>query len=211
MSITLGSASARLIISECAKNDLLRNQCAYVLATGCHETGGFKYMREIWGPSAAQKRYEGRKDLGNTVKGDGKKFLGRGFVQITGRANYAYWSKRLGLDLVKEPQLAEKPEIAVRILVQGMKFGTFTGKNLGDYITLQRSEFVGARRIVNGTDRADLIAGYAQQFDALLKAEGYGEQTSVKPSPAPTSPPVEPAPQALGFWQRLISIIFGRG
>ncbi|HWK14656.1 MAG TPA: carboxypeptidase [Rhizobiaceae bacterium] len=209
MSISLGSASARLIVAECVKQDLLRNQCAYVLATAWHETGAFKYMREIWGPTPAQKRYEGRKDLGNTVKGDGKKFLGRGFVQITGRRNYADWSKRLGLDLLKEPQLAEKPEIAVRILVQGMKFGTFTGKNLGDYITLQRSEFVGARRIVNGTDRAEQIASYARQFDVLLKAEGYGEQTSVKPTPAP--PPAEPAPQALGLWQRLINIIFGRG
>lgn len=208
MSISLDSASARLIISECKKEGLLRNQCAYVLATAWHETGQFKFMKEIWGPTAAQKRYEGRKDLGNTTKGDGKKFLGRGFVQITGRRNYADWGKRLGLDLLKEPQLAEKPEIAVRILVQGMKFGTFTGKNLGDYVTLQASEFAGARRIVNGTDRADLIAGYARQFDKLLKAEGYGEEPRVAP-PKPGAPPV-PAPAQLGFWQRLINLIFGR-
>ncbi|RWO20441.1 MAG: hypothetical protein E5Y16_02980 [Mesorhizobium sp.] len=114
--------SARLIVSECKAEGLLRNQCAYVLGTAWHETGAYKYMREIWGPTAAQVR--GRKDLGNTVAGDGKKFIGRGFVQITGRRNYTDWSKRLGIDLLKEPQLAERPEIAVKILVKGSKLGT---------------------------------------------------------------------------------------
>lgn len=165
--------STKLIIAECKAQGLLRNQCAYVLGTAWHETGRYKYMREIWGSTAAQKRYEGRKDLGNTTVGDGKKFMGRGFVQITGRRNYADWSKRLGIDLLKEPALAEKPEIAVLILVRGMKIGTFTGKKLADYVTLQRSDFINARRIVNGTDKAAMIAGYAKEFDTLL-AESYG-------------------------------------
>ena len=67
------------------------------------------------------------------------------------------------------------------------------GKTLADYITLTKSDFHGARRIVNGTDKADLIAGYAVKFDALLKAEGYG---AAKPADAPKPPPREPAPQA---------------
>src|SRR5919108_752792 len=123
--MNLTHPSVRLIVRTCDQAGLLRNQCAYVLATAWHETARFKYMREIWGPTAAQKRYEGRADLGNVVAGDGKKFLGRGFVQITGRNNYADWSRRLGLDLLKEPQLAEQPEVAVRILVEGMALGTF--------------------------------------------------------------------------------------
>lgn len=170
----LSTGSTRLLIDECKRRGLLRNQCAYALATAWHETGRYKYMREIWGPTPIQKRYEGRTDLGNTVAGDGKKFMGRGFVQITGRRNYTDWSKRLGLDLLKEPQLAERPEIAARIAVEGMRLGTFTGKKLSDYITLKASDFRNARRIINGLDKADLIAGYAKEFDAALKAEGYG-------------------------------------
>ncbi len=193
----------QLIIEMCHDHGLLRNQCAYVLATAWHETGRYKWLREIWGPTAAQKRYEGRKDLGNTTKGDGKKFMGRGFVQITGRRNYTDWGKRLGLDLLKEPDLAAQPKIAARILVGGMAYGTFTGKKLSDYIMLSHSDFVGARRIVNGTDKAELIAGYALEFDALLKKAGYGEAgeptSAPKPVPAPSpAPSTQPAPAAPG-------------
>ncbi len=142
---------------------------AYILATAHHETGGFRYMREIWGPTAAQKRYEGRKDLGNTQPGDGKRFMGRGFVQLTGRRNYADWSKRTGLDLVGNPDLVVKPEIAARILVQGSMLGTFTGKKLGDY-----ASFRDMRRVINGTDRAGDIALYADRFLAALLAVKEG-------------------------------------
>lgn len=209
----LDHPSARLLVEECKKAGLLRNQAAYVLSTAHHETGQYKYMREIWGPTPAQKRYEGRADLGNVQKGDGRKFMGRGFVQITGRRNYADWSKRLGVDLLKEPQLAEQPAIAARIIVEGMKLGTFTGKSLEDYITLYKSDYTGARRIVNGTDRAKLIAGYAVEYDAALKAMGYGEEKAASkpvapsPAPAPQSPPVtKPAPKR-GIWTIIFEII----
>lgn len=205
----LSHDSTRLIIDTCLKHGLLRNQCAYVLGTAWHESGRYKYMREIWGPTAAQKRYEGRKDLGNTVAGDGKKFLGRGFVQITGRRNYTDWGRRLGLDLLKEPQLAEQPDIAARIIVEGMKLGTFTGKKLDDYVTLQKSDFAGARRIVNGLDKAELIASYAREFDALLKAEWYWPPAvPSKPEPMvvirPDPIPTEPA-KGFAFWLQLIA------
>lgn len=196
-----------LIIAECKRRSVLRNQCAYILATAWHETGKYRWMREIWGPTAAQKRYEGRKDLGNVVAGDGKKFMGRGFVQITGRRNYTDWGKRLGLDLIKEPQLAEKPEIAARILVEGMMLGTFTGKRLENYVHLRKSDFVEARRVVNGTDKAALIAGYAKDFDAALLKAGYG----VGPS---SSQPQTPEPAKAGFWASLRSFfasLFSKG
>jgi len=61
---------------------------AQFMAQVMHESGGLRYVREIWGPTAAQKRYEGRKDLGNTKAGDGKRFMGRDVLQITGRVNY---------------------------------------------------------------------------------------------------------------------------
>lgn len=189
--------SAQLIIATCRMAGLLRNQVAYVLATAWHESGRYRYMREIWGPTPAQLRYEGRKDLGNTRKGDGKKFMGRGFCQITGRRNYQDWSRRLGLDLVKEPQLAEKPDIAARILVEGMKLGTFTGKRLSDYITLSKSNFTGARRIINGQDKARMIASYAGEFDRLLKALPLPPEKAVErpqPVPGPETAPKVPKP-----------------
>lgn len=160
---------------------------AYILATAWHETGRFRWLKEIWGPTASQKRYEGRADLGNTQPGDGKRFIGRGLVHITGRHNYTDWAKRLGIDIVAKPELAERLDIAARILVQGMMLGTFTGKKLADYIRSGTADYVEARRVVNGTDRAALIAGYAVKFQEAIEASAKGIQPS-KPSPAPSAP-----------------------
>lgn len=84
---------------------------AFIAQVG-HESGQLRYVREIWGPTAQQLGYEGRSDLGNTVKGDGSKFRGRGLIQITGRANYAACGEALGLDLINTPELLEQPQHA---------------------------------------------------------------------------------------------------
>ena len=89
----------------------LKRVAAFVAQIG-HESGQLKYVKEIWGPTKAQARYEGRADLGNTVAGDGSKYRGRGLIQITGRANYVECGEALGLDLINHPELLEQPQHA---------------------------------------------------------------------------------------------------
>lgn len=89
----------------------LAQQAAWIAQCG-KESMGFTRTREIWGPIPAQLRYEGRKDLGNTQPGDGKRFMGRGWIQITGRDGYILAGKALGLDLVTHPELLEDIDLA---------------------------------------------------------------------------------------------------
>lgn len=89
-------------------------RAAMFLASVGHESGSFQYTREIWGPTAVQRGYEGRKDLGNVQAGDGRRFMGRGLIQITGRANYIAVSAGLGVDFVQTPVLLEHDVNAAR-------------------------------------------------------------------------------------------------
>ena len=92
---------------------------AAFLAQLAHESGQFKFMEEIWGPTPAQRRYEPTTTLsttlGNTEVGDGRRFKGRGPIQITGRANYRRFGDLLGLSLVDHPDSAALPEVAFRV------------------------------------------------------------------------------------------------
>lgn len=85
---------------------------AAFLATVGVESGRLVFVREIWGPTLAQQGYEGRADLGNTQPGDGKRFMGRGLIQVTGRSNYVACGKALVLPLVDHPELLEQPSNA---------------------------------------------------------------------------------------------------
>ncbi|MCF5056800.1 glycoside hydrolase family 19 protein [Pseudomonas proteolytica] len=115
---------------------------AFIAQVG-HESGQLRYVREIWGPTAQQVGYEGRADLGNTVKGDGSKYRGRGLIQITGRANYKASGDALDLDLINQPELLEQPQYAA---MSAAWFWSTKGLNtLAD-----KGEFVKITRRVNG-------------------------------------------------------------
>lgn len=87
---------------------------ASFLAQVAHESGQLRFTREIWGPTPAQRTYEGRVDLGNTSPGDGFRYRGRGLIQITGRSNYRACGTMLGFDLLNHPELLEGPTLASR-------------------------------------------------------------------------------------------------
>jgi len=115
---------------------------AFIAQIG-HESGHLRYVREIWGPTAAQLGYEGRDDLGNIVPGDGRKYCGRGLIQITGRANYAKCGEALGLDLISHPELLELPQHAAMSAAWFWK-----QKGLNDLA--DRDEFNTITRRING-------------------------------------------------------------
>lgn len=156
------------IIQACIDNGCDLYQTSYILATARHESVLGLYKVEL-GKDVGVK-YEGRKSLGNTVKGDGPRFIGRGYVQLTGRRNYTYWMKRLKLPLLSKPHLVEQPEVAAQILVQGMMEGTFTGAALPKYVQKDLSiiSYRKARKTVNGMDKAQEIAEYAEYYQRYL-------------------------------------------
>lgn len=98
-------------------------------------------------------------------------YYGRGYVQLTWKANYANMGAKLGLGnlLVLHPEHALEPSTAYKIMSYGMRHGSFTGKKLADFIHDNVTDYVNSRRIINGLDHAQDIAGYAQAFETLLR------------------------------------------
>jgi putative chitinase len=152
---------------------------AYVLGTTFHETAAtMQPIKEFGSDAYFKKMYdiEGSRpkvamSLGNNRPGDGADYPGRGYVQLTGKANYKKWTVKLGMsgvNLVTNPEQAMEARIATAIIFEGMIEGSFTGKRLGQYFNKQRADWVGARVIVNRKDRAEMIAIYAQKFYAAL-------------------------------------------
>jgi putative chitinase len=121
------------------------------LANVGHESGGLKWLTELWGPTPAQQRYEGRADLGNHQHGDGARFKGRGYLQTTGRANYAKLTQRLRArwpeshtpDFELTPDVLSQPEWAA---ISAADFWSMKGLNaLAD-----RGAFVDVVKRING-------------------------------------------------------------
>jgi putative chitinase len=145
------------------------SHAAYILATSFHETARrMQAVREGLNASDDWRRRNLRY----------YPWYGRGDVQLTWERNYAFADKRLGLKgrLVSDPDLALNPDISTKVLIVGMQEGWFTKHRLVDYLpneTGDIEEFVNARRIVNSTDKALLIAGIAVKFQLALKKAGY--------------------------------------
>ena len=134
---------------------------AYMLATVKHETA------KTYLPIKEYGKGQGRK-YGVPDKVTGKTYYGRGYVQLTWKDNYKAMGDVLKLDLVHNPDLALVPENAYRIMSYGMRNGSFTGVSLKRYIHDEVCNYVDARRIINGIDCADRIAGYAAAFERFL-------------------------------------------
>jgi hypothetical protein len=145
---------------------------AYALATVKHECA------DRWQPIEEFGKGKGRPygEPVPVVGADGKEYVnvyyGRGYVQLTWKDNYAKMSRALDLDddLLIHPEHVSDPDISYRILSYGMRHGSFTGKKLSDYIHDSACDYRNARRIINGLDRADLIKGYAEEFEAMLQS-----------------------------------------
>ena len=162
-----------------------------------------KYLRN---PEALAERVYGlgnpsmAKKLGNIKKGDGWKFRGGGVDQRTGRSNY----ERVGL--ADDPDQVLDLMTAAILIVDDMMKGGYTGKKLGDYVTLKFSNFPGARIVVNGKDEAHKIAGYATSIDKQLKSLGYGEGTTVTVKPEEVLPePEKPLTASKRLWMWISS------
>lgn len=119
-----------------------KQQAAFLAQVG-HESGHLRFVEELWGPTAAQKTYEGRTGLGNFERGDGYKYRGRGLLQITGRGNYAEVGKALGLDLIRCPSLLTTPREAARSAAWFWR-----QHGLNKYA--DRGDFEGLTRKING-------------------------------------------------------------
>lgn len=167
---------------------------AMFLAQVGHESGCGRYTVEIWGPTPAQTRYEGRADLGNTRSGDGSRFRGRGLIQITGRANYQAVSDALSVDAIGNPDLLSKPPLAA--LASGWWWQNHGLNEISDAKDVVRA----TKRINGGTNGLkERQALYEAAMDVLFEAPAL---------PAVVAPPpATPTPAVTGF-AALLSAIF---
>lgn len=218
-------AGLEAVLAEAQRRGTPDQHLAYMLATAFHETGGkmqpvrenLNYtsaarIKQTWPTrfptvasaqpfvrnpqKLANKVYGGR--MGNTGPNDGWIYRGDGLPQLTGKENFRKFGIEPGMDLAT----------AVRVMFDGMTKGMFTGARLADFFGEGREDSVGARVVVNGTDKARLIAGYYRNFlDSLTAARDV--KTSVEPEAA--QPDDTPAAESKSLWTILTGILSGGG
>jgi putative chitinase len=154
---------------------------AYALGTAFHETaftmqpirerGGKDYFFRMYDPGSPSPRRAALARSMGAKPGDGPIFYGRGYVQLTWRANYAKMGAAFGLNLTADAAAADlvlQPELAAKIMFKGMEEGHFTGKKFADYFNSKTEDWKNARRIINGLDSAENIAVYARKFYSAI-------------------------------------------
>jgi len=197
------------LLDQLEKSAVDLEKSAYILAGVYHETGAKMVpVREGFastdaGARAAVKKLfdKGRIKTNYAAPVNGVSYYGRGRIQNTWHKNYEKLEKRFGHPFVRNPDLLLDDKIDAEVTVIGHVEGIWTGKKLADYIGGGRKDYKGARRIVNGTDKATMIAGYAESFEKALISSGY----TGKPRPA-TETPVTPSAKA-GWVSALIALI----
>ena len=157
------------IQSACVENGLTdRASVIAVLATVGTEVASFEPINEYGGTEYFSKNYDGRADLGNIHPGDGARYHGRGFIQLTGRVNYRGYEQKLGVPLEEQPELALDPAVAARILGRYFKDrGIAADARKGDWQAVRRKVNGG----LNGWDRFDaLVTSLEHAHDAKPQA-----------------------------------------
>lgn len=130
---------------------------AHFCAQVGHESGSLRYTEEIWGPTEAQKRYEPpsdlAEDLGNTEPGDGKRYKGRGLIQLTGQANYRRYNKSVGPDIVENPGLVAEPPLAADVAGwywTTRSVGEIARQGSGDRFSIDETVLKRVTKAING-------------------------------------------------------------
>lgn len=179
-------AGLKADLAACGAADWPLAWTAYAMATDYHETAGtmtpikeygsYAYFERMYGING--KNPERAKKFGHTKPGDGAKYCGRGRVQLTWKNNYAEAGEKLGVDLVNNPDKALDLTISSKIMIKGMEEGWFTGGACAHYLPSSGpaafEQFVKARKIINGVDKAKTIASHALHFQEALEKGGWG-------------------------------------
>lgn len=169
----------KILLDSCKANGITDlGQIAYILGTVRRESNMGNLMIEKISDEKANTAYAKIIGNGDASSGDGARFKGRGYVQITGRANYAEWGDRLGVDLISNPDKAAEPAIAAKICVIGMKEGAYTKRaKLSDFINGSNRDFFNARKIVNPREidrypeKVKYIVAYAESYYKVLSGQ----------------------------------------
>ena len=149
-------SNARAIMTECQQYTTNVNQLAYILSTAFGESG-FRPIKEIRARAGTKLH-----TVQNKYWGSG--YFGRGYVQITWDYNYKKFGEKIGVNLLGNPDLALRPDIAGKIICYGMAKGAFTGKGLNNYFSGSTADWTNARRIINGVDKASIFGERARKI-----------------------------------------------